>query len=307
MIERFLPQVSSFAGDIDFLIGFVAVVTMGWFFAAQAIFFGFILKFRAKPGVKAQHIDGYNPKHKRWITYPHNAVLVFDVFILVFAVRVWNHVKIDLPEHADETVKVIGQRWAWSFQHAGADGKLDTPDDVFTAEELHVKKGDNVVFIGTSRDVLHSFSVPVFRLKQDVIPGREGTGWFKAEKAGTYDIQCTEICGIGHGVMYGRVIVHEAADFDAWLASAPKGEAIAGATPLQPTAIDLYAPSATAKSAEAAEPAKAAEAALTAAAPAEAKPAEAKPAEAKPVEAAPAAAAPAGAKPVEAKPADAQH
>jgi cytochrome c oxidase subunit 2 len=251
MIERILPQVSSFAGQIDSLIGLVAVITLLWFFAAQAVFFGFIFKFRAKPGVKALHIDGYDPKHKRWITYPHNAVLVFDVIILVFAVRVWNHVKIDLPEKPDEVVKVIGQRWAWSFQHGGVDGKLDTNDDIFTAEEMHVKQGDNVVFVGTSRDVLHSFSVPVFRLKQDVIPGREGLGWFKAEKAGTFDIQCTEICGIGHGVMYGRIIVHTPAEYDAWLASAPKGEAIAGATPLQPKAIDLYAAPAPSKPAEA--------------------------------------------------------
>jgi cytochrome c oxidase subunit 2 len=243
MIESILPQVSSFAGDIDFLIGLIAVITLLWFFAAQAIFLGFIFKFRAKPGVKAMHIDGYDPKHKRWITYPHNAVLVFDVLILIFAVRVWNHVKLDLPEKADDTVKVVAQRWAWSFQHSGADGTLNTADDVFTADVLHVKRGANVVFIGTSRDVLHSFSVPVFRLKQDVIPGREGTGWFRAEKAGTFDIQCTEICGIGHGVMGGRIVVHEPAEYDAWYAAAPKGEAIAGNAPVVPKAIDLYAPS----------------------------------------------------------------
>jgi cytochrome c oxidase subunit 2 len=243
MIESNLPQVSSFAGDIDWLIGLVAVITMAWFFAAQAIFFGFIFKFRAKPGVKAMHIDGYDPKHKRWITYPHNAVLVFDVIILVFAVKVWNAVKIDLPSNVDDTVKVVAQRWAWSFQHSGTDGKLDTPDDVFTGDVLHVKKGENVIFIGTSRDVLHSFSVPVFRLKQDMIPGREITGWFRAEKAGTYDIQCTEICGIGHGVMGGRIVVHEPAEYDAWLASSPKGQAIAGNAPVVPKAIDLYAPS----------------------------------------------------------------
>jgi cytochrome c oxidase subunit 2 len=250
MIERILPQVSSFAGDIDFLIGLIAVITLVWFFAAQAIFLGFIFKFRAKPGVKAIHMDGYDPKHKRWITYPHNAVLVFDVLILVFAVRVWNHVKLDLPEKVDDTVKVVAQRWAWSFQHAGVDGKLDTPDDIFTADELHVKQGANVVFVATSRDVLHSFSVPVFRLKQDVIPGREGTGWFRAEKSGTYDIQCTEICGIGHGVMGGRVSVHPADEYAAWLAAAPKGEAIAGNVPVVPKAIDLYAPSQPVKPAE---------------------------------------------------------
>jgi cytochrome c oxidase subunit 2 len=71
-----------------------------------------------------------------------------------------------------------------------------------------VKVGDVVRFEGTSKDVLHSFSVPAFRLKQDVIPGRWNSGWFKAEKPGTYDIQCTEICGIGHGVMFGRIVVH---------------------------------------------------------------------------------------------------
>jgi cytochrome c oxidase subunit 2 len=244
MIDRFLPQVSSFAGDIDNLIYLVAVITMAWFFAAQAIFFGFIFKFRAKPGVKALHIDGYNPLHKRWITYPHNAVLVFDVLILIFAVKVWNRVKIDLPEKTEPSIKVIAQRWAWSFQHAGVDGKLNTPDDIFTAEEMHVKAGEEIIYIGTSRDVLHSFSVPVFRLKQDVIPGREGLGWFKAEKPGVYDIQCTEICGIGHGVMYGRIVIHDEKDYAAWLASAPKGEAIPGTVPLQPKAIDLYAPTA---------------------------------------------------------------
>ena len=61
----YLPQASSYAGDIDFLIGLVGVIVMAWFFAAQALFFGFVVKFREKPGVKAQHIDGHNPLHKR--------------------------------------------------------------------------------------------------------------------------------------------------------------------------------------------------------------------------------------------------
>jgi len=219
------PAASSFAGDIDNLILLVGIIVMGWFFAALGLFFYFIVKYREKPGQKAMHIDGYKPEHKRWITYPHNAVLVFDVVILVFAVRVWNHVKIEQPEPTD-TVKVIGQRWAWTFQHAGADKKLDTPDDIKTADELHVKVGDIVRFEGTSKDVLHSFSVPAFRLKQDMIPGRWNSGWFKPEIPGVYDIQCTEICGIGHGVMFARIVVHPEqkgaegpASYSEWLAS----------------------------------------------------------------------------------------
>jgi cytochrome c oxidase subunit 2 len=68
-----------------------------------------------------------------------------------------------------------------------------------------------------SRDVLHSFSVPVFRLKQDLIPGRVTTGWFKAERPGTFDIQCTEICGIGHGMMAAQIVVETPEEHAAFL------------------------------------------------------------------------------------------
>ncbi len=232
MIKSLIPQASSFAGEIDNLILLVTVITMAWFFAAQAIFFGFIFKFREKPGQKALHIDGYNPLHKRWITYPHNALLVFDVIILVFAVKAWNHVKIDQPT-PNTTVQVIGQRWAWTFVHAGKDNTVGTADDIKTADELHVKLGDIVRFEGTSRDVLHSFSVPAFRLKQDMIPGRVNSGWFQPTMAGTFTIQCTEICGIGHGVMAASIVVHPAepstdaalpVDYATWMAAnAPAG------------------------------------------------------------------------------------
>ena len=217
MIDSYIPQASTFAGDIDSLILLIAVIVMAWFFAAQAVFFGFIFKFKAKPGVKAIDMDGYNPQHKRWVSWPHNAVLVFDVIILVFAWRVWNNVKIEMPEKIDDTISIYAQRWSWSFIHAGADGALDTKDDIKTAHELHVKVGDTVKWEGRSRDVLHSFSVPAFRLKQDIIPGRVVTGWFKATQAGTFDIQCTEICGIGHGMMAARIVVDTPEEHAAWI------------------------------------------------------------------------------------------
>ena len=74
-------------------------------------------------------------------------------------------------------------------------------------------------FILTSRDVLHDFSVPAFRLKQDAIPGREITGWFKPTVAGEYDIQCAEICGVGHGLMPARLYVESAENHAAWVNS----------------------------------------------------------------------------------------
>jgi cytochrome c oxidase subunit 2 len=131
---------------------------------------------------------------------------------------VWQDVKQTMPQ-ADETVRIIAQQWAWTFVHPGADGKLDTDDDITLVDELHVQKGKTYHFELQSRDVLHSFSVPIFRLKQDMIPGRTIRGWFKPTITGGYDIQCTEICGIGHAIMPARLIVSTPEDHAAWVLS----------------------------------------------------------------------------------------
>jgi cytochrome c oxidase subunit 2 len=134
----------------------------------------------------------------------------------VGAISVWYDIKQDMPA-AEETVRVIGQQWAWSFQQAGPDGVMDTADDIRSVGELHVKVDTTYHFDLISRDVVHSFAVPAFRLKQDALPGRTITGWFRPNKVGTYDIQCTQMCGLGHGLMAGRIIVETAQDHAAWL------------------------------------------------------------------------------------------
>ena len=115
---------------------------------------------------------------------------------------------------------MIGQQWAWTFQHPGADNELDTDDDIFTVDDLHVEVERTYHFRLESRDVLHSFSVPVFRLKQDAIPGRSITGWFRPTVTGQYDVQCAEICGIGHGVMAARIHIEDANTHAAWISAA---------------------------------------------------------------------------------------
>jgi len=216
-MER-LIEGSSFAGSIDRLVLMITVMVFFWFTLANIVFFTFLVRYRAKPGVKSRYITGDEPHLKRWITIPHLLVLVCDVFIIVGAIKVWYNIKQRLPD-ADATVRVIGQQWAWVFQQPGPDNRLDTPDDIWTTDDLYVELGKTYHFQLQSRDVIHDFSVPVFRLKQDVIPGRTITGWFKPTVAGTFDIQCAEICGIGHGVMGGRIHVLDAAQHAAWLAS----------------------------------------------------------------------------------------
>ncbi|MDA0310849.1 MAG: cytochrome C oxidase subunit II [Gemmatimonadetes bacterium] len=218
MIERYLAQMSTYAGDIDGLILLVGVLVGFWFFAAEGMFFWLIWKFRERPGVKSQYLTGKEAHVKRWITWPHGLVLVCDVFIVVGSIMVWNDVKQTLPE-ADSTIRIIGQQWAWTFQHPGPDNELDTPDDIFTVAALHIEVGKVYHFKLESRDVLHSFSVPVFRLKQDALPGRSITGWFEATATGEHDIQCAEICGIGHGVMAARIFIEDASQHAAWVAA----------------------------------------------------------------------------------------
>jgi cytochrome c oxidase subunit 2 len=141
------------------------------------------------------------------------------VVIIIFAVQAWYNVKQRLPD-ADSTIRIIGQQWAWTFQHPGADNELDTDDDIFTVDDLHVEVGQTYHFRLESRDVLHSFSVPVFRIKQDAIPGRAITGWFTPTGTGEHDVQCAEICGIGHGVMAARIHIEEPDEHAAWIQSA---------------------------------------------------------------------------------------
>lgn len=216
MLEHYLESASTYARDIDDLILLVTAITGFWFFAAQAVFIGFCVKFAKQEGVKAQYIAGEDPKEKRWVAYPHYAILVFDVLIIVMAVRVWVDVKQTMPP-PDSTVRIIAQQWAWTFVHPGADNKLDTPDDIRTVDELHLELNKTYHFELQSRDVLHSLSVPVFRLKQDAIPGRTIRGWFKPIMTGGYDIQCAEICGIGHGLMAARVVISNAYDYAEWV------------------------------------------------------------------------------------------
>jgi cytochrome c oxidase subunit 2 len=216
MIERYLSAASSYAHWIDYQFLLIAVLAGFWLIAAEAAMFWLIFKFRAKDGRPTQYITGEEPHLKRWISIPHYLIIVCDIFILAGAITVWYDIKQVMPP-ADVTVRVIGQQWAWSFQEPGPDGVLDTADDVRTVGELHVSVNTTYHFELLSRDVVHSFAIPAFRLKQDALPGRTISGWFHPTRTGTYDIQCTQMCGIGHALMAGRIIVETQQDHAAWL------------------------------------------------------------------------------------------
>lgn len=214
-----VPQASTFAGDIDQLMVTITVIVGFWYIVTNIMFFYLIFRFRAKDGQKAQYITGKEKHLKRWVTIPHAIIILCDVVLIVGAIRVWYNVKQFMPE-PDQVVGVIGQQWAWTFVHPGMDGVLDTPDDIRTIDEMHVEVGKTYHFRLESEDVLHNFSVPAFRLRQDALPGRVILGWFEPTTTGEFDIQCAEMCGIGHGIMGAKLYVEDAASHDKWVREA---------------------------------------------------------------------------------------
>ena len=216
MIELLVPEASTYARDIDWLFTSIFLTVGFWFLLAQAVFFWLLFRFRRRDGVPAQYITGEEKAEKKWISIPHALVIVCDVFLIAATVMVWRNVKQVLPP-ADETIRIIGQQWAWTFVHPGPDKQFGTTDDVTEVDELHVKSGAVYHFELTSKDVLHSFSVPAFRLKQDAVPGRIITGWFQPTTVGQYDIQCAEICGIGHALMPARLYIETETAHAEWL------------------------------------------------------------------------------------------
>jgi cytochrome c oxidase subunit 2 len=112
------------------------------------------------------------------------------------------------PPPGELQIYVVGKQWMWKMEHPGGQREIDA---------LHVPVNTTVRLVLASQDVIHSFFIPAFRIKHDVVPGTLETVWFKATKAGTYRIECTQLCGVQHANMTGEVTVMEPAAFGRWL------------------------------------------------------------------------------------------
>src|SRR5262249_18585020 len=123
------------------------------------------------------------------------------------------------PDNALQ-VFVVGKQWMWKIQHLEGRREIN---------ELHVPVGRSVKLTMTSEDVIHSFFVPAFRVKADVVPGRYSPLWFEATKPGSYHLFCAEYCGTEHSGMIGHVVVMEPAEYQAWLSGGPPAAALASA------------------------------------------------------------------------------
>lgn len=141
-----------------------------------------------------------------WIGIP------FVMFLIIFAWAASVYGKVRYAPLDARTVYVVGKQWMWKVEH---------PQGRTEINELHVPVGEPIKLVMTSQDVIHSFYVPAFRIKQDVLPGRYTTLWFEATQPGRYHLFCAEYCGTDHAKMTGRVTVMQPADYQRWLDEEP--------------------------------------------------------------------------------------
>ena len=214
-----LPEaVTTYAPDIDGLFNFILVLVTIFFILTEGALAWFVFRYSKKDDSKAVFSHG-NHKLEFWWTLIPGGLLLLIAFIQM---GTWADIKYrkNLPKEAP-IAHVWASQFDWRIQYPGADGVFGTWDDVESPHLFVVPADENVVFILHSRDVLHSFFVPQFRLKQDAVPGMAIPMWFnvEAEHAGnTYDLICAELCGWGHYKMAGRVEVRTREGFEEWIA-----------------------------------------------------------------------------------------
>jgi cytochrome c oxidase subunit 2 len=211
-----LPEnASSYAAQIDSIFYLIYYIIVAWFFLVLGILLYFLVRYRRREGRRAAYVPGNTWKQVAWILIPAAVVLVMDLWIDFRGAKVWEAVKGGNVQ-GEMQVRLAAKQFNWDFIYPGPDKAFETADDLKIENELHVPVGKVVQVFLNSEDVIHSFFVPTFRLKQDVLPGREIPVWFKATKPGKYELPCAELCGFGHSGMKGWVIVHSAEDFEEW-------------------------------------------------------------------------------------------
>src|SRR5579862_9766294 len=203
------PQrASSMAGNVDALFIFLLIVSgMMTLLVFTAVVY-FAARYRYRRGVPAEQIEGSIPLELTW------SIIPFGVFMVIFFWGAFVYFKSRTPPRDATEVYVVAKQWMWKLEHAEGQREIN---------ELHVPVGRDVKLIMTSQDVIHSFFVPDFRMKQDVLPGRYTVAWFRATKPGIYHLFCTQYCGTQHSGMIGSIIVMEPAQYEAWMSGSSNG------------------------------------------------------------------------------------
>jgi cytochrome c oxidase subunit 2 len=242
---RLPEQASTYAPEIDGMFHLIMWITGVIFVIVELILVFFLWRYRHREGRVATYTHGNNRLEVIWTIVP----ALICVMLALLSRRIWEQIKENMPHDAVE-VHVTGEQFAWNFRYPGPDGKFDTADDILTLNQLHFPVGKPVIVTLTSKDVIHSFFLPEFRVKQDAVPGMRTRIWFEGNKVGHWEIACAELCGLGHFRMKGFVTVDTPEDYQKWLAEQAAEQAAEA-----PKAADAQSGTAAPAPAPAAEPA----------------------------------------------------
>jgi len=211
----FPEQASTLASQVDALYFFLLAICGSLSLLVAALIIYFAIKYRMRTGAeRGAAIAGSLRLEMFWTLAPLAIAMV--MFGWGARTYVTGH---QAPDDAME-IYIVGKQWMWKIQH---------PEGRQEINELHVPLGRNVKLTMISQDVIHSFFIPAFRVKQDVLPGRYTMEWFQATKLGEYHLFCSQYCGTDHSRMIGRVIVMEPAKYAEWLTGRVPDETAADA------------------------------------------------------------------------------
>lgn len=200
---------STHALPVDLLYGFLVVLTVVMTLAIFGVIAIFGMQYRRRHGREAQPIEGSLILEVAW------SIIPLGIFLVIFGWGAVLFFDLRTPPRDASEIYVVGKQWMWKLQHM---------EGVREVNQLHVPTDRDIKLIMTSQDVIHSFFVPEFRIKQDVLPGRYTTVWFRATKPGTYHLLCSQYCGTQHSGMIGEVVVMSPGDYQTWLSGgAPTG------------------------------------------------------------------------------------
>ena len=250
-----LPRnVSNFGHEIDFIFYVILWLTGVTAVLVFSTMIYFIVKYRARAGVGAIHSHGNNTLEVVWTTIP---VFIF-LALAIYGNEMWTRMRMETPPNDALQLAVVGEQFGWNLRYPGPDGKLakmdaqkvgkDNPfgvdpndpdgrDDFTTYNDMVIPVGKAVRLHLGSKDVIHSFYVPEFRLYQDMVPGRVyDFVWFKTDAIGQFQLACNQLCGQGHYKMFGKLGVVTPEEFAAWVQGKAPTAATAASGPVPPDA-----------------------------------------------------------------------
>jgi len=206
---------STMAEEVDPIFYFLLYASLAFFILVVGLIILFVIKYRKRGELTTTSGVDHNLKLEiLWTVIPTILLAIAFVWGFKSYLRLWV-----VPKDALE-IKVTGQKWFWSFEY---------PEGANAVNELTVPVGKPVKLLMSSKDVIHSFYVPNFRVKMDVLPNRYSVTWFEATKVGRYNLFCAEYCGEGHSKMIGKVNVVTDAEYNKWLDTAELGEGMSAA------------------------------------------------------------------------------